>query len=344
MVNPSTKKSFGKEAMFYEKKQDKIVQCHLCPKNCFIKNNEFGVCGARKNIDGKLYSVVYGRPAAMNIDPVEKKPFYHFLPGEKAFSIATVGCNLFCLNCQNSELSRTRADEVTLPEVEPEKIVEEAINNNCKIIAYTYNEPTIFYEYAYDIMKLARKKGIKNVFVSNGYINEEPLRKLCKYLDGINVDLKFFNEENYRKVTTGSLKDVLRTLKVLKEEKVWTEITNLIIPGYNDKPEEIKEMVKWIRDNLGEDSVLHFSRFFPMYKMQNVPITPLKTLEQAYNIAREKLNFVYAGNIPHTKMDNTYCPKCGKLLVERIGFEVVQNNIVDGKCKFCGRKIPGVWK
>ncbi len=334
-----------KEALFYKvkDKEKKIVQCELCPWNCTIKDNSWGICGARKNIGGKLYSMTYSKPAALNIDPIEKKPLYHFLPGTSAFSIGTFGCNLFCLNCQNFELSRTRADQVKLKEVSPEEIVKMALESGCESIAYTYNEPTVFYEYAIETMKLARKNGIKNVWVSNGYINEKPLKHLVKYLDGINVDLKFFNEENYRKVTRGSLKSVLRTIKFLGESSVWLELTNLIIPGYNDDESQIREMIDWISRELGKNTVIHFSRFFPMYKMQDSEVTPIQTLKKAHDIASEKLKFVYVGNIGPNKYDNTYCPKCGALLIERIGFDVVQNNIVGGKCKFCGEKIPGVW-
>ncbi len=344
----------NQEALFYDiiDEEKRIVQCRLCPWNCVIKNNGWGVCGARKNINGRLYSMTYGRPVAVHVDPIEKKPLYHFLPGERVFSISSFGCNLFCLNCQNYDLSRTRADkaeELGIGFVEPEEVVNAAIDSKARIIAYTYNEPTVFYEYALDIMRIARKNKIRNVWVSNGYINEEPLKKLLKYLDGINVDLKFFNEEKYREVTKGSLAPVLKTLKIINDKvsdgSVWLEVTNLIIPGFNDAETEIKKMVDWISKNLGNDVPLHFSRFFPMYKMNNVEPTPMRTLIRAYEMAREKLNFVYVGNIPPPNdFDNTYCPKCGSLLIRRFGFEVVENNIVNGKCRFCGNKIPGVWE
>ncbi len=329
--------------MFYRKLDNNMIVCDLCPKHCLIKEGEFGFCGVRKNIDGKLYTLNYGKPAAISLDPIEKKPMYHFLPGEKALSIGTVGCNLACLNCQNFELSRTRADEVELPFVSPEEIVQKALDMNVKIIAYTYNEPTVFFEYALDIMKLAHKNDLKNVIVSNGYISPEALSEWTPYLDGANIDLKFFTDEKYFKVTSGHLNPILETLKSLKRAGVWFEITNLLIPNYNDDKAEISAMVDWIKNTLGGDTVLHFSRFFPMYKMQNVEPTPLDKIVEAYNLAKEKLNFVYAGNIPHTDMDNTYCPKCGKLLIERVGFDVVKNNIVDGKCRFCGAEIPGVF-
>ena len=337
----------NQEALFYDiiNEEKKIVQCHLCPWNCVIKNNGWGVCGARKNINGRLYSMTYGRPVAVHVDPIEKKPLYHFLPGERVFSISTFGCNLFCLNCQNYDLSRTRADkaeELGIGFVEPEEVVNAAIDSKARIIAYTYNEPTVFYEYTLDIMKLARKNKIRNVWVSNGYINEEPLKKLLKYLDGINVDLKFFNEEKYREVTKGSLAPVLKTLKIINDKvsdgSVWLEIKNLIIPGFNDAETEIKKMVDWISKNLGNDVPLHFSRFFPMYKMNNVEPTPMRTLIRAYEIAREKLNFVYVGNIPPSNdFDNTYCPKCGEELIVRYGFHIVKYNL--SKDKTCPKGV-----
>ena len=339
--------------MFYAlvKKQglENSVNCNLCPHNCFIANNDFGFCGVRKNIEGKLYSLVYKKPVSMNIDPIEKKPLYHFLPGSSAFSIGTFGCNLSCLNCQNFEISAVRKGiaekELNLTEeIEPENIVEIAKNRNCESISYTYNEPTVFYEYALEIMKIARKNGLKNVWVSNGYINEEPLRKLIPYLDAINVDLKFFNDEKYKKVTSGSLKNVLRTLEILNEEGIWTEITNLLIPELNDEPYEIQEMTSWISKTFKKRGVLHFSRFFPMFKMVDKDITPAKSLLNAYNIAIKKINFVYIGNINLKDKSNTYCPNCKRLLIEREGFEILENNITDGKCKFCDEKIPGIWE
>jgi pyruvate formate lyase activating enzyme len=342
-----------KEAMFYDivKKEgfENSVNCKLCPHNCFIKNNEYGFCGVRKNVEGKLYSLVYNKPVSINIDPIEKKPLYHFLPGSSALSVGTFGCNLSCLNCQNFEISSVRKGIAEkelgfIRNVEPEEIVESAKKRNCESISYTYNEPTVFYEYAFEIMKIARRNGLKNVFVSNGYINEEPLRKLIPYLNAINVDLKFFNEEKYSKITSGSLKHVLKTLEILNEENVWTEITNLLIPDLNDESEEIEEMVSWISKTFKKKAVLHFSRFFPMYRMVDKEVTPAKSLLNAYEIAVKKLNFVYIGNIYLQNKSNTYCHNCKRLLIEREGFNILENNIISGKCKFCEEKIHGIWE
>ena len=333
-----------KEAMFYEKTKDKEVVCHLCPRNCPIKEGGYGVCGVRKNIDGKLYSLVYARPVAIDIDPIEKKPLFHFIPGSYAYSLGTVGCNLFCLHCQNWQIARAKPTQYNVPEVEPEQIVEGAIANNCKTIAYTYTEPTVFYEYVYDIARIARKNKIKNVMITNGYINEEPIKKLYKYIDGANIDIKAFTEKFYKQETASSLKPVLNAIKKIKQQGTWIEITNLIIPTLNDNPDEIKEMTEWIKKNLGKDTPLHFTAFYPAYKRMDIPPTSLKILEKAYKIAKDTgLSFVYLGNVMSEK-ENTYCPKCGALLIERKGLFLEKNNLVDGKCPKCGQEIKGVWK
>ncbi len=333
-----------KEAKYYKKIEDKKVRCELCPRECIISDGKYGFCSARKNIEGKLYSMVYEKPIALNDDPIEKKPLFHFLPGTRAFSIGTVGCNLACLHCQNWEMSRATPEQYPVESVSPEKIVELAVASGCKSVSFTYNEPTVFYEYALDTAKLAKKAGFKTTFVSNGYINKEPLIELSKYLDGDNVDLKGFNPDFYKKVCSAELEPVLETLLTLKEKGVWLEITNLVIPGFNDNFKEIEDMCVWISKNLGKNVPLHFSRFFPMYKMTNVPDTPLQTLQKAYSIAKKHLDYVYVGNIV-TEMENTYCPNCKKLLIERGGFfGVYQNNVIDGKCKFCNYEIAGVWK
>jgi pyruvate formate lyase activating enzyme len=250
-----------------------------------------------------------------------------------------------CLFCQNWQISQARPDEVTAYDMPPEMVVSEAIKNNCPFIVYTYTEPTVFYEYMLDISKLARSKGLKNGMHTCGYINQEPLKELLKYMDAVNVDLKGFNEEFYQKMGAfASLEPVLNTLKTVKKEGVWLEITNLIIPGMNDDPKEIKKMCDWIRENLGPDTPLHFSRFMPSFRLQNLPPTPISKLEEAYKIALDAgLNYVYIGNVPGHAGENTYCPQCKKLIVGRIGYCVTENNIKDGKCKFCGRSISGIW-
>jgi pyruvate formate lyase activating enzyme len=330
-----------KEALYYEKLKDK-VQCYLCPHNCVITKGKRGNCGVRENKDNKLYSLVYGKACSATIDPIEKKPLYHFIPGHSSFSVATVGCNLHCLHCQNWEISQPEA--ITGEDLPPEEVVRLASAKGCKSIAYTYTEPTIYFEYALETAKLARKKGIKNVIVSNGFINEEPLNELCKYLDGANIDLKGFTEDFYKKVCCAKLEPVLNSLKILKEKGVWLEITNLIIPTLNDDMKKIGEMCKWIKDNLGTNIPLHFSRFFPYYKLNNINPTSAEMLVKARDIARKVgINYVYIGNIFIEGADNTYCPKCGELMIERVGFQILQNNIKGGKCS-CGEKIAGVWE
>ena len=338
-------KSVPRVASYWQKIKDNIVQCILCPRKCVIGNGQRGLCTVRVNKDGILYTLGYGNPVAVHIDPIEKKPFFNVMPGENAFSIAVAGCNMRCLFCQNWQISQVRPDEVTVYDMPPEAVVSEANKNNCKFIVYTYTEPTVFYEYMFDISKLARSKGLKNGMHTCGYINQEPLIELLKYMDAVNVDLKGFNEEFYRKMGAfAQLEPVLDTLKIVKREGVWLEITNLIVPGLNDDPKEIKSMCEWIRENLGEDTPVHFSRFVPSFKLQNLPPTPVSKLEEAYKIAKDSgLNYVYIGNVPGHAGENTYCPKCKKLIVGRIGYRITENNIKDGKCKFCGRSISGIW-
>ena len=321
-----------------------MVHCLLCPRNCIISEGGIGACKARKNIKGKLYALGYGVPCAVHIDPIEKKPFFHVLPATDSFSIASAGCNLRCKFCQNWQISQFSPEETKNFSLPPEAVVNTALKDKCATIAYTYAEPVTFYEYMLETAKLAHKKGIKNVMHSAGYINEEPLRQLCKYLDAANIDLKSFREEYYQKLCGASLPPVLRSLKILKEEGVWLEVTNLVLPGLNDGPEEIRELCLWIKDNLGKETPLHFSRFHPSYQMRNLPSTPTKTMEKAREIALEVgLHYVYIGNIPGHPAENTYCPNCKKTLIRRIGYKILENNLVNGKCKFCGEKIAGIW-
>ncbi|MEE8637795.1 MAG: AmmeMemoRadiSam system radical SAM enzyme [Candidatus Margulisiibacteriota bacterium] len=333
------------KAKYWRKLEDEVVQCQLCPNLCILPNLARGKCGVRINIKGKLYSLVYGKPVAVHIDPIEKKPLSHFLPGTPVFSIATAGCNLGCIFCQNWQISQVKPEEADHYNLSPEQIVALAKKYNCPSIAYTYTEPTIFYEYMLDTAKLARKTGIKNVMHSCGYINPKPLKELLKYMDAANIDLKAFSEEYYQEMCFGRLEPVLTTLKVIKEEGVWLEITNLIVPGKNDDPKMIRKMVKWIKKNLGPDVPLYFGAFHPHYKLKGVPPTPVKTLEMAYKIAQEEgLNYVYIGNVYGHMTENTYCPKCGKVVIKRQGYKILENNLKNGRCRFCGEKIPGVWK
>lgn len=321
----------------------KTVQCELCPNECILEEHQVGGCRARINKGGVLYSLVYGKPCAVAVDPIEKKPFFHFLPATTAFSIATAGCVLGCKFCQNWQISQAKPEETDNYNLPPDEVVRQAMFYNCRTIAYTYTEPTVFYEYMYDTAQIAKKFNIKNTMHTCGYINEKPLRKLSKYMDAAAVDLKAFTEDFYSRICGGRLKPVLNSLVVLKDEGVWLEITNLVIPTLNDDMKKIKEMCQWIIKNLGPDVPLHFSRFFPHYKLKELPPTPFETLRDARNVAMGTgLKYVYIGNIK-SEAENTCCPKCKKLLIERIGYFVKQNNISKGKCRSCGTNIAGIW-
>jgi pyruvate formate lyase activating enzyme len=333
-----------REARYYRKLDGGAVQCVLCPNFCSIGEGGRGICRVRRNRGGALYTLVYGAPCAVHVDPIEKKPFFHVLPGTRSYSISTVGCNMRCVFCQNWQISQAAPEESVSYDLPPEKVVEGALQNDCATIAFTYTEPTVFYEYMLDIAKLAKEEGVKCVMHSCGYINPDPLRELCRYLVAVDIDLKGFSEEFYRKLGQGHLAPVLETLKVLKEEGVWIEITNLLIPGENDEPALIRSMCKWIKDNLGDEVPLHFSRFYPAYKLQNLPPTPIETVERSRKIALEMgLKYVYVGNIPGHPGESTFCPNCKKMVLQRLGYTVMSNNIVKGKCKFCGYEIKGVW-
>jgi pyruvate formate lyase activating enzyme len=327
-----------KEAMFYKKLKGKKVQCVLCPRNCIIGEGQTGFCKVRKNIGGVLYSLVYGKPVSIAVDPIEKKPLFHFAPGTQCLSLATVGCNLACRFCQNWEISQ-EFGEVHGRETSPEEIVRMAKDYNVEGISYTYTEPTIFFEYAFDIMKLAKKEGFYNMWVSNGYTEPEVIKKMSKYLDGINVDLKG-NDEFYRKLSLApkGVNPVFESLKTYKKFGVWVEVTNLIIPRHNDSKEEISKLVKWVKANLGVDTPLHFSAFYPQYNLTDVEPTPVETLERAFEIAKsEGLRWVYVGNIYGHKLESTWCWKCGELLIKRMGFSVES---FASECPKCGEKVP----
>ena len=322
------------------------VQCKLCPFLCFLPEGARGICRVRMNVGGRLKTLVYAQPVSVHIDPIEKKPVYHMLPGSRVFSIATVGCNLKCSFCQNWEISQCYPEEAENPRkiLTPEEVVAAAVENNCDSIAYTYSEPIVFYEYVIDTAKLAKAKGLKNVLVSAGYINPEPLKKLAPYFDVIKIDLKGFNKQFYRKVVGGDLEYVLAALKELKKQGIMTEIVNLVVPTLNDDMAEIARMCGWIYDNMGPDTPLFFSRFTPQYKLGNLPSTPIETLDKAREIAlKSGLRYVYIGNVPGHPGENTYCPNCGRILIQRYGYAVGENNIRNGKCIFCGEKIPGIW-
>jgi pyruvate formate lyase activating enzyme len=333
------------DAMYWKELEGKLVQCQLCPNMCVLPDLGRGRCGVRINLDGKLYSLVYGKPVAVHVDPVEKKPLSHFLPGTPILSIATAGCNLGCLFCQNWQISQAKPEDTRHSDLSPKELVEYAKKNKIPSIAFTYTEPTIFYEYMLDTAKLAKKNGIKTVMHSCGYINPKPLKELLQYMDAANIDLKGFSEEFYQEMSFGRLQPVLETIKTIKKEGVWLEISNLIIPGKNDDPVMIRKMCRWIKKNVGPDVPVYFSAFHPNYKMKNIPPTPVKTLEIAYKIAKEEgLNYIYIGNVYGHLLEDTYCPKCGEIVIKRKGFRISENNLKNGRCKYCGKKIDGVWR
>jgi pyruvate formate lyase activating enzyme len=333
-----------KEAMLYEKLSDRRVHCYLCNHHCRIGEGQRGICAVRENRGGTLYTLVYRQLISRNPDPVEKKPMFHFAPGSRSFSIATVGCNFRCEFCQNYEISQMPRDENAIngEDVAPEEIVAMAKKTGCKTIAYTYTEPTIYFEYAYDIAQKASKEGLKNIFVTNGYMTEEALRTLHPHLHGANVDLKSFREEFYRNRCGAGLGGVLRSLKVMKELGVWVEITTLIIPELNDSEEELRELAGFI-SSLGKEVPWHISRFHPMYKMLDRSPTSVRILERARKIGLEAgLRYVYTGNVPGDAGEDTYCHRCGQLLVDRLGFQILKNQIKEKKCPKCGSPVDGV--
>jgi len=335
---------WSRESMFYEQ-TPRGTKCLVCPNECTLKPGETSDCHNRINYKGILYSIAYGNPCAVNLDPVEKKPLLHFLPQTLTYSIATAGCNLTCLNCQNWNISQASPKETKNYDLLPAQVVEKAKKNNCRSIAYTYSEPITFYEYVYDTSRLSHSSGIKNILVSNGYINQEPLEKLCPHLDAANIDLKSFSEKIYLKLTAGKLQPVLDTLKTLKKNKVWLEITNLVIPGWTDDMGMIREMCSWLYENGFKDTPLHFSRFHPMYKLTQLPPTPFSTLLKARKTAQEcGLLYVYIGNVPIKGTEDTICPACSKKVIERIGFKVTASHLNEGKCAFCNTSIAGIWE
>jgi pyruvate formate lyase activating enzyme len=333
-----------KEAAFCKKLKDKRVQCQLCPHYCTINENGTGKCKARKNIGGILYSLSYEHPITVNLDPIEKKPMYNFLPGTLSFSIGMAGCNLQCQHCQNWKISQKGPEEIPVRKVKAEDIVKGALKSKCPSISYTYSEPLVSWEYVFETAKLAKKQGIKNVIVSNGFINPEPLKELCRYIDAANIDLKSIEDKFYKDTCSARIEPVLETLKILKKENVWTEITNLIIPTLNDSSKDIKKLVEWIKDNLGENSILHFTAFYPQYQLSHLKPTSPKILEKARKIAFDAgLKYVYTGNIDDEEGNITYCPKCKKMLVKRKLFSIIENNLKKGRCIYCNEKIPGVY-
>ncbi|MHC4470098.1 MAG: AmmeMemoRadiSam system radical SAM enzyme [Planctomycetota bacterium] len=322
-----------------------VLVCDLCPKQCRIAPGQSGECRIRVNLDGKLLAVTHGRPCSVHIDPIEKKPLYHFLPGTPIFSLATVGCNLHCKNCQNHTISQANPEEEPAYHFPPERVVSVAKREGCVSVAYTYSDPVVFYEYSLETSELAREAGLRNVLVTAGYLNPDPLRRLYRVTDAANIDLKFFEDRLYREVAQATLEPVLTALVLAKEEGVWLEVTNLVIPTLSDDMKMIARMCGWIRENLGADTPIHFSRFFPHYKLENLPPTPAATLREACEVARDAgLEYVYVGNLPGTGAESTTCPGCGETLIHRIGYRIGRPRMQNGACESCGRTIPGVWR
>lgn len=337
-------KSIYKRVAMYQEETARGIMCRMCPNGCVLKEGELSACRNRIVHNSKLYTMAYGNPCSANIDPIEKKPVYHFYPGTRAFSIATAGCNLACLNCQNWTISQTSPDKTRNYDLPPDKVVEECRSSGCKSIAYTYSEPTTFYEYAYETAIAAREAGIKNVVKSNGYINPEPLKKLCSVIDAANIDLKAFNDNTYLRLTGGRLQPVLDSLKIYKDMGVWLEITYLVVPTWSDDIKEIRMMCQWLYNNGFSKTPIHFSRFYPVHKLEQLPPTPLEILNKASSTAAEEgLQYVYTGNVPGHELSDTRCPSCNAVLIKREGFRIASNKIKEGKCDKCGQIIDGVW-
>lgn len=334
-----------KEAWLYEKLDGGRVRCHLCAHRCTIAEGKAGICGVRENRQGVLYSLVYARPISQAVDPIEKKPLFHFYPGTTSYSVATVGCNFRCRFCQNADISQMPREQgrIVGRHVPPEDIVKDALATGCRSISYTYTEPTVFFEYTRDIAVLARQAGLANNYVTNGYMTAEMLEAFYPYLDAANVDLKAFRDEFYRQQCGARLQPVLDTLRLMKRMGIWVEVTTLVIPGLNDDRGELRELAGFIAQELGVDTPWHVSRFHPMYKMLDRASTPVQTLEMAWAIGKEVgLRYVYIGNVLGAREENTFCWNCGKRIIGRFGFSVRERHVRDGKCEYCGAAIDGV--
>ncbi len=322
-----------------------VIKCLLCAQGCLIQTGERGRCRTRINVDGELRSLVYGHPISVHVDPIEKKPFYHFLPGSEAFSLATAGCPLHCKFCQNWELSQMNPEDYSTPFTPPEDIVAAAESNRAPVIAYTYNEPTVFTEYLTDIARCGKPKQIRSVLVSCGFMNEAPLREMCEVLDAIKIDLKGFSEDFYHKVCSAELKPVLSSIKQVAKSGKHLEIVNLVVPTLNDSKKMLEELAKWVVGEVGQDVPVHFTRFHPDYQLLNLSPTPVATLEHAREIAMEQgIHYAFVGNVPGHPGNHTYCPQCGKIVIKRTGFFVEEMHLKDGCCSYCNEAIAGIWK
>ena len=335
----------AQEARFYSRLGGGSVRCELCPRCCVVTEGRRGVCRMRENREGTLYTLVHSLVSAANVDAIEKKPLFHFLPGTKAFSIGTVGCNLHCKHCQNWDIAQARPEQSATSWMPPEEVVRLAQEFGCPTIAYTYNEPTIFAEFMMDTAEVAREAGLRNIAVSNGYVRREALVEVYGQMDAVKIDVKAFTDKFYREIAGGALRPVLDNLVTLRGMGKWVEIVYLVIPTLNDSEDELRRLAKWIKENLGEDVPLHFTRFHPEYELRELPPTPVATLDRAKEIAdAEGLRYVYVGNVAGHDAQDTYCPGCKKLLVERTGFMVTRMRIgPDGACPYCKRAVAGVW-
>lgn len=321
-----------------------IVKCLLCARECLINEGERGACQARINVRGELRSLVYGRPVTMHVDPIEKKPLYHFLPGSSAFSLATSGCPLHCKFCQNWEISQARPEDFSTRYTPPEAIVQATAQRHVPVIAFTYNEPTVFTEYLTDIARISRNQDIRSVLISCGFMNKEPLDEMCSVLDAIKIDLKGFDKDFYRRVCNAELEPVLRSIRQVAKNGVHLEIVNLVVPTLNDSEKMLTELAEWVMGELGPDVPIHFTRFHPDYQMRNLPPTPVATLERAYDIAKARgIRYPFVGNVPGHPGNNTYCPGCGKPVILRTGFFITAEHLKNGRCGYCNEVIAGVW-
>lgn len=333
------------EARYYRQLDGKRVQCQMCFRRCTVPEGKRGFCRNKVNVDGRYYTLVYGHPSALQIDPIEKEPSFHMWPGATIFCTGTASCNNRCKFCQNWHLSQRSFEEISHIDITPEQTVTLALAKGCHAVSFTYNEPTVFYEHMFDVAKEAKQAGMGTLFHTNGGMNEEPLAALLEYMDAVTVDLKAYTPEFYQEVSSSELEPVLRTLQQVHQSGVHLEIVNLVVTRLNDNLTDIRRMCQWIRDTLSDEVPLHFTRFFPAYKFTGIPATPIETLEDAAKIADEEgLQYVYVGNCPGHERNSTFCPECGEKIIERVHFAVISLNIEQGKCGFCGHQIPGIWR